>query len=90
MVNTNKYGFPLMNKLAQQAVKTRSPIQFGLRTGDIVRAIVPTGKHKGVDVGKVTVRKSGAFDVVSNGKKRQSIRWKHCTPLHRKDGYSYA
>jgi hypothetical protein len=90
MVNKNKYGFPLTNKEGKQAAKTRSPIQFGFRTGDIVRAIVPIGKHKGVHIGKVTVRKSGAFDVISNAIKRQSIRWKHCKPLHRKDGYSYA
>ncbi len=90
MVNKNKYGFPLTNKQGKQAAKTRSPIQFGFRTGDIVRAIVPIGKHKGVHIGKVTVRKSGAFDVISNAIKRQSIRWKHCKPLHRKDGYSYA
>lgn len=90
MANTNKYGFPLINKEGKQAAKSPSPIQFGFRIGDIAKAIVPTGKHKGVHVGKVTVRKSGAFDVVSNGIKRQSIRWKHCTHLHRKDGYSYA
>ena len=90
MVNTDFRGFPLINKEGKQAAKSRSPIQFGFRTGDIVKAIVPTGKHKGVHIGKVTVRKSGAFDLVSKGIKRQSIRWKHCTPLHRKDGYSYA
>jgi 5-methylcytosine-specific restriction endonuclease McrA len=90
MVNTNKYGFPLINKEGCQASKSSSPLQFGFRTGDIVKAVVPTGKHKGTHIGKVTVRKSGAFDVVSNGIKRQSIRWKYCTHLHRKDGYSYA
>ncbi len=90
MVSTDKRGFPVINKEGHLATKSRSPVQFGFRTGDIVRAIVPTGKHKGVHVGKVTVRKSGAFDVVSSGIKRQSIRWKYCTPLHRKDGYTYA
>lgn len=90
MASMNKYGFPLINKEGKQVTKTTTPIQFGFRTGDIVRAIVPIGKHKGVHVGKVTVRKSGAFDVVSNGVKRQSIRWKHCTALHLKDGYSYS
>jgi 5-methylcytosine-specific restriction endonuclease McrA len=89
MVNTDKRGFALINKEGKQATKSRSPVQFGFRTGDIVRAVVPTGKHKGIHVGKVTVRKSGAFDLMSNGIKRQSIRWKYCTPLHRKDGYSY-
>jgi hypothetical protein len=90
MVNTDKRGFPLINKEGKQAAKSRFPVQFGFRTGDIVRAVVPTGKHKGVHVGKVTVRKSGAFDLISNGVKRQSIRWKQCISLHRKDGYSYA
>lgn len=90
MVNTDKRGFPLINKEGKQATKSLSPVQFGFRTGDIVRAVVTTGKHKGVHVGKVTVRKSGAFDLLCNGIKRQSIRWKYCTPLHRKDGYSYA
>jgi 5-methylcytosine-specific restriction endonuclease McrA len=90
MVSTDKRGFPLINKEGKQATKSRSPVQFGFRTGDIVRAVVPTGKHKGIHVGKVTVRKSGAFDLMSNGVKRQSIRWKYCTSLHRKDGYSYA
>lgn len=57
MVNTDKRGFPLINKEGKQAAKTKSPVQFGFRTGDIVRAVVPTGKHKGIHVGKVTVRK---------------------------------
>lgn len=91
MTQKNKYGFPLINKKGQQAVKSRNPSQFGFRTGDIVRAVVPNGKHKGTHVGKVTVRQSGAFDLLTNnGIKLQSIRWKYCTVLHHKDGYSYA
>ncbi|BAY45694.1 hypothetical protein SAMD00079811_33010 [Scytonema sp. HK-05] len=58
--------------------------------GDIVRANVPKGKHQGVHLGRVSVRESGAFDVTTPLGKLQSIRHKHCQPIHRKDGYSYS
>ena len=90
MVQKNKYGFPRVNKKGRQAIKSRSPIQFGFRTGDLVRAIVPTGKHEGTHIGKVTVRVSGAFDLKVGSLKRQSIRWKYCQALQKKDGYSYS
>ncbi|BAY45333.1 HNH endonuclease, fragment [Scytonema sp. HK-05] len=90
MVTKNKYGFPVLNKEGNQALKTRSPVQYGFRTGDIVRANVPKGKHQGVHLGRVSVRESGAFDVTTPLGKLQSIRHKHCQPIHRKDGYSYS
>ncbi len=90
MVTKNKYGFPVLNNEGNQALKTRSPVQYGFRTGDIVRANVPKGKHQGVHLGRVSVRESGAFDVTTPLGKLQSIRHKHCQPIHRKDGYSYS
>ena len=35
----------------------------GFRTGDIVRATVPSGKKRGVHVGRVAVRRTGSFNV---------------------------
>ena len=36
---------------------------YGFSTGDMVKAIIPKGKKKGVCVGKVAVRKTGSFNL---------------------------
>ncbi|MEQ9370739.1 MAG: RNA-guided endonuclease IscB [Coleofasciculus chthonoplastes F3-SA18-01] len=78
---TDKYGYP---------VKTRPmrPI-LGFCTGDIVRAVVPSGKYKGTFTARVCPMSDGRGEFVIN-KKRRSIKLDYCTPIHRKDGYSYS
>ncbi|HEX4202957.1 MAG TPA: hypothetical protein VHZ51_01900, partial [Ktedonobacteraceae bacterium] len=51
----DRYGFPRTSAKGARQVK-------GFQTGDIVKAIVPTGKKVGTYVGRVAVRSSGSFN----------------------------
>lgn len=83
MCRVNRYGFPRTTAKSQKRVK-------GFQTGDIVKAIVTSGKKVGTYVGRVVIRKSGSFDIKCNKKKIQSISFKYCNLLQRVDGYSYS
>ena len=78
----NKQGFP-------KAHRTRCKTFFTFQTGDIVRAILPTGRFAGTHVGRVTVRKSGVFEMTTKLGKVSLVRHKYCQAVHRNDGYSY-
>jgi len=84
MCATDKYGFPKQHR-------TRVKSHFGFQTGDMVHAEVPSGKYAGVHIGRVVVRPRGDFDLkeLTSGE-RFTVNNKHCQPLHRADGYSYA
>uniref|UniRef100_UPI000B095598 hypothetical protein n=1 Tax=Hassallia byssoidea TaxID=482630 RepID=UPI000B095598 len=47
MGTLNKYGFPAKHK-------TRCKTFFGFQTGDMLRAILPSGKLAGTHIGKLT------------------------------------
>lgn len=81
MCRTDKFGFPSRYVPRDKFVK-------GFQTGDIVKAIVTSGKKIGEYVGRVAVRTSGAFNI-SAKELVQGIGHKYCRILHRKDGYSY-
>lgn len=83
MCGTNKYGFPTRHR-------TRQQVHFGFQTGDIVKAIVKSGKKVGTYVGRVLCRKSGSFDISTKSDRVAGISYKYCQPIHKKDGYSYA
>jgi len=57
--------------------------------GDIIRAILPTGKFAGTHVGRLTVRATGVFEMVTQLGKVSPVRAKYCLGVHRVDGYSY-
>ncbi|WP_414587119.1 RNA-guided endonuclease IscB [Scytonema sp. PCC 10023] len=80
---TDKYGFPSRHV-------PREKIHFGFQTGDIVKAIVTTGKKVGIYVGKVAIRSSGSFNISTKDGLVQGISHKFCKRIHAKDGYSYA
>jgi len=81
--NFDKYGFP-------RGYLMRKKMVYGFQTGDMVKALVPKGKYKGVYEGAVSVRKSGYFDIKSGGRRvAQGISHRHCRLLQRFDGYSY-
>ncbi len=80
---TDKFGFPNRHV-------PREKIHFGFQTGDIVRAIVTTGKKLGNYVGKVAIRSSGSFNISTKNGLIQGISHKFCKRIHAKDGYSYA
>jgi len=82
MCGTNKHGFPIRHRQRQ---KRRS----GFQTGDMVRAVVSTGKKAGTHVGRVLVRATGSFDIKTKQGRVQGISHRACTALHRCDGYSY-
>ncbi len=79
MCRMNKYGFPRTKAKQFKRVK-------GFQTGDMVKAVVPSGKKQGVHVGAVAVRSSGSFRVG----KVDGVSWRYCQMLHQSDGYSYS
>ncbi len=82
MCGTNKYGFPTQHRHRQKR-------SYGFQTGDMVRAVVATGKKAGVHIGRVLVRATGSFDIQTAHGRVQGISHRYCTPLSRCDGYSY-
>jgi hypothetical protein len=91
MCGTNKYGFPI-RQCATRMLRKRSKTQIhkGFQTGDIVKAVVLSGKKVGTYVGRVLCRASGSFDIATKTERVTGISHKYCTHIHKKDGYSYA
>jgi hypothetical protein len=79
---TDKHGFPIRHC-------SRLKFHKGFQTGDIVKAIVTTGKKVGTYVGRVATRATGSFNISTTAGLVQGISHKYCTPIHRKDGYAY-
>ena len=80
---TDKYGFPFR-------YVPRNPFVKGFQTGDIVKAVVTSGKKIGTHLGRVAVRSSGSFNISTVNGLIQGISYKYCTLIHKKDGYAYA
>jgi hypothetical protein len=78
----NAYGFP-------RGYLTRKKRIKGFQTGDMVRAVVPTGKKAGVHTGRVAVRATGSFNIQTLTGVVQGVNAKYCTAISRADGYSY-
>jgi hypothetical protein len=74
----SKQGFPRLTR-------SRQKVHFSFQTGDMVKAVVPKGKHQGNHAGRVAVRKTGSFNVG----KTQGISYKHCKLIQKADGYEY-
>ncbi len=79
---TDKHGFPRLRLPRTKQVK-------GFATGDMVRAVVPSGKKAGVHTGRVAVRSSGSFNITTNAGTVQGIGHRHVRLLQRADGYAY-
>jgi 5-methylcytosine-specific restriction endonuclease McrA len=82
MCRMDRYGFPRTSAKVQRVI-------HGLQTGDMVRAIVPSGKKAGVYTGRVAVRASGSFNIQTKHVLVQGIGYHSCVTLHKNDGYSY-
>jgi 5-methylcytosine-specific restriction endonuclease McrA len=82
MCRMDKFGFPRTSKKAGNKF-------FGFRSGDIVKAVVKVGKKVGTYLGKVAVRASGYFNIVTKEATIQGISHKYCRIVHFRDGYSY-
>ena len=76
------FGFP-------RGYLMRGKSVHGFRTGDMVRALVPSGKEAGVHTGRVAVRKSGSFNIRTPARVVEGISHKHCRIVSRGDGYAY-
>jgi len=82
MCRMDKYGFPRTSAKKSKRV-------YGFQSGDIVKAVVPTGKKAGRYIGQVAVRSSGNFNIKTKNGIIQGISYRHCQMLHRTDGYDY-
>ncbi len=79
MCRVDRYGFP-------RTKPKRNRMVYGFQTGDMVKAIVHSGKKAGTHVGRVAVRASGRFRVG----KVDGVNWKYCQTIHANDGYEYS
>lgn len=82
MCRMDKYGF--LRTRAKQVSRVR-----GFQTGDLVRAVVRTGKKAGTYVGRVAVRATGSFNVTTSTGTIQGIPARFCQAIHHQDGYNY-
>jgi len=83
MCRTDKWGFPSRYVPRLKFVK-------GFQTGDIVKAIVTSGKKIGIYTGRVAVRSKGSFNISDKTGLIDSISHKYCQQIHQKDGYGYS
>ncbi|MGV9379256.1 RNA-guided endonuclease IscB [Nonomuraea sp. NPDC003707] len=79
---TDAYGFPRLRMPRRKQF-------FGYTTGDLVRAIVPTGKNTGTHTGRVAVRARGNFNIATAHGTVQDVHHRHVRLLQRGDGYAY-
>ena len=69
--------------------KNRAKTYKGFMSGDIVRADVPRGKHKGHHIGRITIRHSGNFGLIAQDEVRHDINCKYMSVVQKADGYAY-
>ncbi|WP_327590855.1 HNH endonuclease [Nonomuraea sp. NBC_00507] len=79
---TDKHGFPRLRLPRQKRY-------FAYATGDLVTAVVPTGKKQGTHTGRVAVRATGSFNITTAHGIVQGISHRHVRLLQRADGYAY-
>lgn len=80
--NVNASGFPRGHFARQKQF-------FGFQTGDMVKAVVPSGKKAGIYYGTVACRKSGSFDIKTLIERVQGINHKYFALVQKSDGYKY-
>ncbi len=83
MCGTDKFGFPNRHRTNRQ-------VHHGFSTGDIIKAVVTSGKKIGQYFGRVLCRATGSFDIVTKLGRVSGISYKYCLATHKKDGYSYS
>ncbi len=80
---SDRHGFPRLRL-------PRARQHHGFATGDLVRAVVPSGKKTGVHVGRVAVRSTGSFNIRTRSGLVQGVNHRHCALLQRGDGWGWA
>ncbi len=68
---------------------SRTKFHFGFQTGDIVRAVVKSGKKVGTHVGRIATRATGSFNISTTKGLVEGISYRYCKAIHKKDGYGY-
>lgn len=79
---SDRYGFPRL-------ILTRKKKHFGFQTGDLVKAVVPSGVKAGTHTGRVAVRATGSFNIVTRHGTVQGISHRHVRFVQRGDGFGY-
>ncbi len=82
MCRMDRYGFPRTSAKGQRRVQ-------GFQTGDLVRAVVTSGKHTGTHVGRVAVRARGFFNITTAQGVVSDIPSRYCQRVQQADGYQY-
>ncbi|MFK0109832.1 RNA-guided endonuclease IscB [Streptomyces sp. NPDC091217] len=77
----DRYGFPRLRR-------SRTKQHFGYVTGDLVRAIVPSGRWAGTWTGRISVRAMGQHSLTTSVG-RFNVRHRNLRLLQRGDGYGY-
>ncbi|MFJ9708416.1 hypothetical protein [Streptomyces sp. NPDC101234] len=77
-----RYGFPRLRR-------SRTKQHFGYVTGDLVRAVVPSGKWAGTWTGRVSVRARGQHSLTTPQGRLNVSHW-NLRLLQRGDGYGYS
>ena len=84
MCRVDRYGFPRTSPKGSKSVR-------GFQTGDMVKAVVPTGlKQAGEYLGRVAVRSRKKFDIRTKSGLVKDVWYKHCRLIQRGDGYLYS
>jgi 3-dehydroquinate synthase class II len=58
---------------------------MGYKTGDLVKAVIPSGKNKGTHYGRVTIRQRPSFTL-----DKMDVHPKYLSLLQKADGYAYS
>jgi len=65
--------------------------KHGFKTGDIVKAIVPSHlKRAGTHVGRMSAKASGSFTIATRSGTVPDVGKNYCRKLQRADGYGYS
>jgi 5-methylcytosine-specific restriction endonuclease McrA len=83
MCRVNRFGFPRTTAKGARRVQ-------GFQTGDLVRAVVPSGARMGIYVGRVAVWSRDWFNIRTAGGTITDISARRCQIVQRADGYSYS
>ncbi len=79
----DQYGFPRTKPKQKQ-------FKHGFRTGDMVRAVVPSHlKNAGVHVGRMAAKANGAFTIATAHGTVTDVGKQYCRKLQQADGYGY-
>jgi RRXRR protein len=82
--------FAPIGSIAQELVRfdLQQLVYFGFQTGDLVKAVVITGKFIGTWIGRISVRARPSFKLTA--KQTLDVHPKNLITIHKNDGYSYA